>query len=786
MTKREYREAYRLTEREQAQLWNEIRDPDARTGRRTPRWAPWAGGLAAAACAVAIMILATDDTTRGPVTGQTDVAVHSSAAPAAEPPASVPPAETMLDEAPMAGADDLDAARIVPDPEVVGRQTEADVPADGGRPAVDEPAFIREVEMSRARTEKTSRRSAPIELTASTAGVIRGRVTDARSGNPLPGAVVSVEGGHRTALTDGQGRFVLSGLTPGSHRVSVRYLGYAVATRDLTVTAADTMDAVVALESRADDDDEAVIEGLPHPAAVDMAGSMQMREMMVADKSWSGPRERVARLAESVRPSPESGGTANPNDRPYDLVYHQHYGVNPFVPTEEDALSTFAIEVDDASWSIARRYLEDGHRPPAEAVRLEEIVNHLDPGLRHAGDEDFALRVDGAPSRFGEGYQLLRVGVLAREVVASERRPAHLVFVIDISGSMNRENRLGLVKQALGVLVDELQEGDRVGIVVYGREARVVLAPTGSEDRARIREAIAGLRTGGSTNAEAGLELAYAMARRLQQPDTTTRLILCSDGVANVGRTGPDSILEQVRRKADEGITLTTVGFGMGNYNDVLMEQLADQGDGTYHYVQRLSDAERLFRENLTGTLEAMGRETKVQVEFDPEFVTRWRLLGYENRDVADEDFRDDTVDAGDIGAGHKAVALYEIKLTERAARERDQGWSLPLGEVRLRWARPSHHPEAGHVTEIRCRIMSADLATSWSAADAHVRLAAVAAEFAEILRGSYWARGSSLADLAVIAGDLARELDDDDAAELAQMIGRAARIERDGGLDDE
>jgi len=647
MTRREYREAFRLTDREKAEVWNEVRAPRARRhhGRR---WLPAAGGLAAAACLVAAVLITGGEDGRGPGTATTDVAVRSSEqAPAPAPPAARRPA-------PEAGA--------VPAP-----ATEA----------------VREL--------------APRSLPAA----------DKAAGT----------------LSEG-----LASMAPE-------------ADSDRTRTGAG--------------------------AAEDL------REEAVA-----ALRQPMAATPAPPTVGAESGGRRNPNDRPYDLVYHRHTGVNPFVATEEDALSTFAVEVDDASWTVARRYLTDGHLPPPEAIRLEEMVNRLDPGLPQVGAADFSLHADGAPSRFGAGYHLLRLGVRARDVAAAERAPAHLVFVIDISGSMDRENRLGLVKRALRVLVDELQPRDRVGIVAYGGTARVVLAPTDAGDRQAILAAIDALQPDGATAAEAGLRLAYGLARDHAEAGTSRRLILCSDGVANVGNTAAESILAAVREHADQGTSLTTVGFGMGNYNDVLMEQLANQGDGTYHYVDRLADAERVFRENLTGTLQTLGAEVRTQVEFDPASVERWRLLGYENRDLADEDFRDDTVDAGEIGAGHAAVALYEIKLTEAAADALARGKARELGTFRLRWARPHQAPDAGEVAEVARPLTTADLAPSWDAAAPRLRAAAIAAEFAEILRGSYWARGNEISALTGPVTRVVSELPGDgDVLELSQLIHRAAGI---------
>lgn len=777
MTKHEYRKAFRLTDREKAQVWQEIRGPFRQRRAPTRRWLPAAGGLAAVVCAIAAaLLLSHPDQGREPRLAAQDVAVHPSAPPAEASPAPLP-----------------DSPPTLPAANEAARSTPAGGP---GTPA---------------RTEPTR------QVVGTYDGTIRGVVRNAATGAPLAGATVVADGGSRGTITDADGRFTFTGLAPGDHRLEVSYLGFAAATITVTVAGADTAAAAVALvETVADSLPGIGIDGRPYTVAAvearstpDVAAKTLARDAVDApgeeptnagggvvpraqayvrggrseeitiqgDKTWGGVAPWPG-PASAPTVGAESGGARNPNDRPYDLVYYKHYGVNPFVATDEDALSTFAVEVDDASWTVARRYLTDGHLPPAEAIRLEEIVNRLDPGLAAAGQEDFALHVDGLPSRFGAGYELLRIGVRARDLVAAERRPVHLVFVIDVSGSMEREDRLELVKRALRILVAELQEGDRVGIVVYGSEARVVLEPSAAEDRGRILAAIDELRPSGSTNAEAGLRLAYEMARRQASRGAIDRLILCSDGVANVGATGAESILAAVRREADEGITLTTVGFGMGNYNDELMEQLANQGDGTYHYVDRLEDAERVFRQNLTGTLQNVGGEVKTQVEFDPATVVRWRLLGYENRDVADQDFRNDAVDAGEIGAGHAAIALYEVKLSDEAARDRERGDRRDLGTVRLRWAKPRFHPHAGEVTEIERRITTADLAPGWDAAAPRLRAAAVAAEFAEILRQSYWARGSELRDLLDPVAQLVGELPEDpDILELAQMVRRAADL---------
>ena len=424
-----------------------------------------------------------------------------------------------------------------------------------------------------------------------------------------------------------------------------------------------------------------------------------------------------------------------PNGAAYNDVFFKGSGTNPFIDTEDDSFSTFGMDVDTASYTVMRRFLRDELLPPSEAVRVEEFVNAFDYNYTPPADEAFAVHLEGAPSRFGEGkrLQLLRIGIQGRVIPDTDRKDAILTFVIDVSGSMGMENRLGLVKRALTLLVGQLHPEDKVGIVVYGTNARVVLPHTGIVNREHILTAIRALAPEGATNAEAGLRAGYKLALQNSKPDCINRVILCSDGVANVGQTGSDEILKEIRTYVQEGITLTTVGFGMGNYNDILMEQLANKGNGSYAYVDTLKEAKRVFVENLTGTLQVIAKDAKIQVEFNPETVSRFRLLGYENRRLAHEDFRNDTVDAGEVGAGHSVTALYEIKLHENAEGK--------LATVSIR----HENPDTGNVTEVNTSISTDALKGSFGETTPTFQLAASVAEFAEIPRGSFWAQDGSL-----------------------------------------
>ena len=462
------------------------------------------------------------------------------------------------------------------------------------------------------------------------------------------------------------------------------------------------------------------------------------------------------------------GGSAPVNDAAYDLTFFQHYGVNPFIDTEDDHLSTFAIDVDTASYTVARRFLDDGHLPDPDSVRVEEFVNFFDQGYEAPAEDAFAIHLEGSPSPFGGGnHWLLRVGLQGRQIPESQRKDATLVFTIDVSGSMGREDRLGLVQQSLRLLVDELRSDDKVAIVTYGDRGQVLLEPTAGRNKGEILRAIDSLSPGGSTYVEDGLKVAYRLAAGEVQPCRLTRVIVLSDGVGNVGNTGPDSILNQIRDYVDRGVTLTTVGFGMGNYNDILMEQLANDGDGAYHYVDTIAEARRIFVDDLTGTLQTIAKDAKVQVDFNPETVTRYRLLGYENRDVADQDFRNDQVDAGEIGAGHSVTALYELKL-----RDDVQG---RLGTAYLRY----EDPGLNQVVEISRELRRADLSPDFAETAPRYQLAATVAEFAEVLRHSYWAKDGSLDAVSNEARRLQRLMPDAaDVAEFANLTVRAARLQ--------
>lgn len=489
---------------------------------------------------------------------------------------------------------------------------------------------------------------------------------------------------------------------------------------------------------------------------------VQVEVERVVESESADDAEPIAVSPTTSEPAPTPAPEYD-NDR-----FFQDYGVNPYITTAVDNLSTFALDVDTASYSIARRYLRDGSLPPASAIRVEEFVNSFDQGYSTPPDAAFAVYADGAPSPYhNDGTHFLRIGVQGYEVAEAERPSANLVFVIDTSGSMNGR-RLNLVKETLNVLVDRMRSDDTISIVTYGSRSEVVLHPTRGSERAEILTAVYSLESGGSTNLEAGLLLGYEQANRAYKPDGINRVILASDGVANVGDTGPNSLASKIRSYADAGIQLTTLGVGLGDFNDTMMEQLADQGDGNYAYIDSMKEAEEVFINNLMSTLQAIALDAKIQVDFDRNVVERYRLIGYENRAIADEDFRNNDVDAGEIGAGHTVAAIYAIQLVPGA-----QG---RIATVNLRW----QNPDTRQVQEISGIFGTENLAASFDDAPLHHQLAVIVSQTAEILRQSYWAEndGITWGDLRIRSERLASQLDMPEVYEFAELVAQAGRLQ--------
>ncbi|MCB9536649.1 MAG: von Willebrand factor type A domain-containing protein [Myxococcales bacterium] len=479
--------------------------------------------------------------------------------------------------------------------------------------------------------------------------------------------------------------------------------------------------------------------------------------------------------------APPPGGDLPANEAPQppsaqDGENYEDYGANPFVDAAEDNLVTFGVDVDTASYTLMRRDLNGGVLPVPAGVRVEEYINFFDHHLAEPAADDaapFAVHLEAAPSRFGAGLHLLRVALKGYTLADEDRAPANVVFLVDVSGSMQAPNKIGLVRHALTRLTQTMRPDDTIGIVVYAGADGVLLPPTPVAQRGVILSAIEGLSSGGGTNGEAGIRAAYDLAEGAYREGGINRVVLCSDGDFNVGLTG-DALLSVIERFRDRGITLSVFGFGNGNYNDRDMEQLADRGNGNYAYVDSQREVERAMVEGVSGTLQVIAKDVKVQVELNRDLIVRHRLIGYENRDIADDDFRDDAVDAGEIGAGHSVTAYIEVELAEGALAEAGD-----LATVRLRYKAPDAAPNDDEsARELTRALPVAAIAPRFDDTSDPFRFGAAVAEYAEILRHSPHSEGAEFAAIREIAAAAAHPAEPDQA-EFVELVGIAERLWR-------
>ncbi len=442
--------------------------------------------------------------------------------------------------------------------------------------------------------------------------------------------------------------------------------------------------------------------------------------------------------------------------------------VQAFVTAAANAFSTFAIDVDTASYTRARRELLEGRKPSPGAIRAEEFINSFDYDYAPPpAGRMFSIQAEAAPSPFRPSLELLKLGIKGYRLARDAKSAAVVTFVIDGSGSMDTADRMGLVKQAIRFAVARLQPEDRVAIVRFSNQASLVLEPTPAGQSDAILAAVNDLQCGGSTNLEAGLRLGYATAIDAFVPGGANRVILLSDGVANLGAADATSILAAVEKAREMGIYISVFGVGAGTYNDKMLETLADKGDGQYAYLDSADTARAALGDNLDANLFTIAKDVKIQVEFNPLLVKRWRQIGYDNRQLTKEQFRNDTVDAGEVGLGQSVTALYELEL-DPAAGEKE-----PVGVVRVRY----RDVKTGRVEEVQRTLSAQDRYAEFAKAPARFRLAAGVAEFAERLRGSPFVDGGSYDEVLQVLRPVALELRlDRNVQELPRLVRAAER----------
>ena len=434
--------------------------------------------------------------------------------------------------------------------------------------------------------------------------------------------------------------------------------------------------------------------------------------------------------------------------------------VSPIKLVQAEPVSTFSVDVDTGAYANTRRFLSNGSLPPKDAVRTEELINYFryDYPRPDSRDVPFTVTTDLATSPWNDDTRLMRIGLRGFDIDRSERPPANLVFLVDVSGSMSSADKLPLVKTALSNLAGELGPQDQVSIVIYSGQVSVALEP--SNDTAKIRAAIARLQAGGSTAGGAAMQMAYDLAREHFIKDGVNRVIMATDGDFNVGVSDNKQLIEMIEKQRDSGITLTTLGFGTGNYNEALMERVADHGNGNYAYIDTALEAEKVLSDEMQSTLFTIAKDVKIQVEFNPAIVSQYRLIGYENRALRNEDFNNDAVDAGDIGAGHQVTAIYEIVPTGA------KGWVDPLryggatklqgdvkgaemAHVKLRYKTPQ-----GTASKLIDTVVPAGALRTAAAPSGDFAFATAVAAYGQKLRGDPMLKGYSFAQINGLAGD--------------------------------
>ena len=455
-------------------------------------------------------------------------------------------------------------------------------------------------------------------------GSVVGLVTDAQTGRPIESATVSLNGNQGGALTGANGRYSISDVPVGEHTITVEIVGYRKEERSITVAEGQTLVADFVLH----------------------AVSLSLQEVIV-----TGAGSTVARLRGPVSQMP-----------PFNTESYAHIDENDFKLVSASPLSTFSIDVDRASYANVRRFIQGGNRPPVDAVRIEEMINYFPYDWGSVpGEHPFAVTTEVWEAPWERDHRLVRIGLHAPAIDISEMPPNNLVFLLDVSGSMSSPDKLPLLKKAFALLVDQLRPEDHVAIVVYAGAAGLVLPSTPGSKHEKILAALDVLEAGGSTAGGAGIQLAYEVARRHHIEGGNNRVILATDGDFNIGASSDGEMVRLIEEERESGTFLTVLGFGTGNLKDSKMEQIADHGNGNFHYVDGLLEARKVLVEEMGGTLLTLAKDVKLQVEFNPLRAEGYRLIGYENRLLADEDFNDDTKDAGELGAGHTVTALYEV-----------------------------------------------------------------------------------------------------------------------------
>ncbi len=582
-------------------------------------------------------------------------------------------------------------------------------------------------------------------------GRITGHVYDPATQTPVAGATVVVVGTQLTTHTGTDGAYTISNVPAGVYIVRAEKTGMPSLLQRVSVNDGQTVTLDFGQLSRQD-----ILEEADRPGTKD--------ELKTGEAGKNSPAQKMMRSHGSVGRLPSAACESppmswrSPGFESYDTISE-----NSWLSALAKPLSTFSVDVDAASYGNVRRFITSGQLPPVDAVRIEELVNYFDydyPDPR--GKHPFSITTEVAECPWNPEHKLVHIGLQGERIAVEDLPPTNLVFLIDVSGSMNQPNKLPLLKSSFRMLVDQLRPQDRVAIVVYAGAAGLVLPSTSGSDREQILCAIDRLEAGGSTAGGAGIKLAYQVAQQNFLDDGNNRVILATDGDFNVGASSDGDMERLIEEKRKSGVFLTVLGFGEGNLKDSKMEKIADKGNGHYAYIDNIVEAKKVLINEMGATLLTIAKDVKLQVEFNPARVASYRLVGYENRLLQDRDFDDDTKDAGEIGAGHSVTALYEIALADRDDRDgtplkysdrtvrHDSRHSDELLTVSFRYKEPTASESKLLAVAVK------DRNTRFANASDNFRFAAAVAEFGMVLRNSP-EKGSSTMEQVIATARTAR-----------------------------
>lgn len=586
---------------------------------------------------------------------------------------------------------------------------------------------------------------------------ITGIVTDADDGSPIPGVTVLIKNQKTGVTTDTNGKYKIE--SPASN-VMLIFSSIGYETKEVKLGNSDTIN----VQLRADN--------------LALEEVVVISHSKVRNKLFN--RSSDYEMAPAMMSAPAHLQKENYNTEDYSTIHE-----NGFKRTVSDPLTTFSIDVDRAAYSNVRRFLNDGQRPPKDAVRIEEMINYFEyETIEQTANQPFAIKTELTASPWNKENQLLHVMMQTPKLKIDNLPPTNLVFLIDVSGSMGAANKLGLLKSAFTLLVNEMRPTDRVAIVTYAGAAGLVLPSTSGKEKEKIKAALERLSSGGSTAGGEGIELAYKVAAENFIEDGNNRIILATDGDFNVGVSSDAGLERLIEKKRETGIFLSTLGFGMGNYKDNKMETLADKGNGNYAYIDNMMEAKKVLVNEFGGTLFTVAKDVKIQIEFNPKYVQAYRLIGYENRLLNNEDFDNDKKDAGEIGSGHTVTALYElipagVNSNYLSATELKYQETKPVNSntkelltLKVRYKEPTG--SASKKIEIPVRYALSELAES----SENVRFAAAVATFGMLLRDSEY-KGNATFQQVIKLAENAKGVDKEGyRAEFISLVKLAEKIE--------